>query len=152
MKDKIADLMQYGYITGKPSLGITVSPVTPLEAQRFNMGVGADVTSVAEGSCAQTAGLQQGDIITGGDGEEITTYEELVNAKNQRSAGDQMTLNVWRAGEELTITVTLDEQKPQSNTGDSQTTGEGQNGQNYNNMSPEDFFNYWFGGRSNGGW
>lgn len=155
VKDKITDLMQYGYITGKPSLGITVSTVTPLEAQRFNMVVGAYVNSVAEGSCAQTAGLQQGDIITGVDGEEITTYEELVNAKNQRSAGDQMTLNVWRAGEVLTITVTLDEQKPQTNSGDSQTAHEGQDsqsGQNYNNMTPEDFFNYWFGGRSNGGW
>lgn len=150
---KITDLMQYGYITGKPSLGITVSTVTPLEAQRFNMVVGAYVNSVTEGSCAQAAGLQQGDIITGVDGVEITTYEELVNAKNERTAGDQMTLTVWRAGEELSITVTLDEQKPTSGTSaaqdDQSQTQEGYGeGYNFGNMTPEDFFNYFFG---NGG-
>jgi len=151
VKDKITDLMQYGYITGKPSLGITVSTVSALDAQRYNMVVGAYVNSVTDGSCAQTAGLQQGDIITGVDGEAITTYEELVNAKNARSAGDQMTLEVWRDGETLTITVTLDEQVPTSGGADSQTAPEQDNGQqdnsgqNYNNMTPEDFFNYFFG-------
>lgn len=158
---KITDLMQYGYITGKPSLGITVSTVSALDAQRYNMVVGAYVNSVTEGSCAQTAGLQQGDIITGVDGQEITTYEELVNAKNERSAGDQMTLDVWRNGETLTITVTLDEEVPNNDstsdasTDDSQSQdNQSQNGQDYNSMTPEDFFNYFFGqgGNGQGGW
>lgn len=161
VSSKITDLMQYGYITGKPSLGITVSTVSALDAQRYNMVVGAYVNSVTDGSCAQTAGLQQGDIITGVDGQEITTYEELVNAKNKCSAGDQMTLDVWRNGETLTITVTLDEEVPNDNstsdssTDDSQSQdNQSQNGQDYNSMTPEDFFNYFFGqgGNGQGGW
>lgn len=161
VSSKITDLMQYGYITGKPSLGITVSTVSALDAQRYNMVVGAYVNSVTEGSCAQTAGLQQGDIITGVDGQEITTYEELVNAKNERSAGDQMTLNVWRNGETFTVTVTLDEEVPTNDsTSDSSTDNsqsqdnQSQNGQDYNSMTPEDFFNYFFGqgGNGQGGW
>jgi serine protease Do len=155
VKDKITDLIAYGYITGKPSLGITVSTVTALEAQRFNMVVGAYVNSVTEGSCAEAGGLKQGDIITGVDGTEITTYEELVNAKNQHSAGDEMELEVWRSGEELTITVVLDEQVPEQETttddtdttDDSDTTDsydpygqDGQDSQDESGMSPEDFF------------
>ena len=165
---KISDLMQYGYITGKPYLGITVSTVTPLDAQRYNMVVGAYVNSVAEGSCAETAGLQTGDIITAVDGEEITTYEELVNAKNSRSAGDTMTLTIYRDGEELTLTVVLDEQVPTSNQStdadnsqarNDQSGQNGQGGSYYGFDSPEEFFNYFFGGngqsgssRGNGGW
>ncbi len=159
--DKITDLMQYGYITGKPSLGITVSTVSALDAQRYNMVVGAYVNSVTDGSCAQTAGLQQGDIITGVDGQEITTYEELVNAKNERSAGDQMTLDVWRNGETLTITVTLDEEVPTDDTASDSSTDnsqsqndQSQDSQDYSSMTPEDFFNYFFGqgGYGQGGW
>ena len=156
--DKITDLMEYGYITGKPSLGITVSTVSALDAQRYNMVVGAYVNSVTAGSCAETAGLQAGDIITGVDGKEITTYEELVNAKNQCSAGDQMTLDVWRDGETFTVTVTLDEAVPNSDTSTDSSSGSndasGQDGQNYSgSMSPEEFFNYFFGqGGGQGSW
>lgn len=165
VQDKITDLMEYGYITGKPSLGITVSTVSALDAQRYNMVVGAYVNSVTEGSCAETAGLQAGDIITGVNGTDITSYEELVNAKNQCSAGDQITLDVWRDGETFTVTVTLDEEVPDTDTdtstddtdtstddtdtstdSDSQT----QDGQNFSgNVTPEEFFNYFFG---QGGW
>ena len=151
--------------TGKPSLGITVSTVSALDAQRYNMVVGAYVNSVNSGSCAETAGLKQGDIITAVNGEEITNYEELVNAKNKMSAGDQMTLDVWRDGETTTLTVTLDEAKPDTSgsTDNSQSGSSGQsdsnnqygsNGQSGGNgMSPYDFFNYFFGGNgnSNGG-
>ena len=158
---KITDLMQYGYITGKPSLGITVSTVSALDAQRYNMVVGAYVNSVKDGSCAQTAGLQQGDIITGVDGTSITTYEELVNAKNGHSAGEEMTLDVWRNGETLSITVTLDEQTPDtsSNSGSDSSTDNSQSGQSdqdsqgsqdYSGMTPEEFFNYFFGGNGSG--
>ena len=154
VEKKITDLMEFGYITGKPSLGITVSTVTALEAQRFNMVVGAYVNSVAEGSCAEKAGLLAGDIVTGVDGTPITTYEELVNAKNKHSAGEEMVLTVWRSGEELTLTIILDEYIPSAQP-DQGTSTEETPSQNFNGMTPEDFFEYffgegWSGGR--GGW
>ena len=151
VEKKITDLMQYGYITGKPSLGITVSTVSALEAQRFNMVVGAYVNSVEEGSCAAKAGLQEGDIVTGVDGTAITGYEELINAKNSHSAGDEMVLTVWRDGEELTLTVILDEYIP-SQQPEQGTSTEERPSQDYNSMSPEDFFEYFFGGGWGGGW
>lgn len=161
---KITDLMEYGYITGKPSLGITVSTVSALDAQRFNLVVGAYVNSVNAGSCADTAGLQQGDIITAVNGEEITTYEELVNAKNQLSAGDEMVLSVYRSGETLTLTVILDEDVPTEDTTGSQSaeTGETPDGQqdsgsdsdgttpDFSQIDPEEFFEYFFGGGNRG--
>ncbi|MCD7733610.1 MAG: trypsin-like peptidase domain-containing protein, partial [Clostridiales bacterium] len=120
--DVLDDLITYGYITGKPYLGISVSTVSSITAQQYsNMVVGAYVMSVETGSCSETAGLQVGDIITQVDGVDITTYEELVDAKNNHKAGEEMTLTVYRDGSYYTIIVTLDEEVPDSAADDSGT-------------------------------
>ena len=66
VKTIISDLIQYGYVTGKPYMGIQMQSV-PGSAQMYGVSAGAYITSVAEGSSAQKAGLQQGDIIVGVD-------------------------------------------------------------------------------------
>ncbi len=146
--DILDDLINYGYITGKPYLGISVSTVSSVTAQLYSdMVVGAYVRSVETGSCAETAGLQVGDIITAVGDQEITTYEELIDAKNALRAGDQMTLTVFRDGTYLTIVVTLDEEVPDSAAADESTDGSStddgsQGGQQFN---PYDYFGGYFG-------
>jgi len=109
------DLVNHGYVTGKPYLGISVSTVSALTAQRYDGYVeGAYVNSVNEGSCAEEAGLKAGDIITAVDGVDITTSAELIDAKNRHRAGDDMKLTVYRNKESLLIVVTLDEQNPET--------------------------------------
>lgn len=112
------DLIEHGYITGKPYLGISVSTVSSITAQQYsNMVVGAYVRSVEEGSCSEKAGLQVGDIITQVNGADITTYEELIDAKNALRAGDQMTVTVFRESTYITLVITLDEEVPESAAG-----------------------------------
>jgi serine protease Do len=129
----MADLMEHGYVTGKPYLGISVSTVSAVAAQQYkNMVVGAYVNSVTSGSCAETAGLQVGDIITQVDGTDITTSAELIDAKNTHKAGEEMDLTVFRDSEYVTLRVTLDEEQPEdttTTTDDSQSQS-GQSGQN----------------------
>lgn len=111
--DILDDLMTHGYITGKPYLGISVSTVSSITAQQYsNMVVGAYVRSVEEGSCSEKAGLQVGDIITQVGGKDITTYEELIDAKNELRAGDEMTVTVYRENTYITLVITLDEEVP----------------------------------------
>ncbi|MBQ3090451.1 MAG: trypsin-like peptidase domain-containing protein [Oscillospiraceae bacterium] len=112
------DLIQHGYITGKPYLGISVSTVSSITAQQYsNMVVGAYVQGVESGSCSEKAGLQVGDIITQVNGTDITTYEELIDAKNALRAGDEMTVTVFRENTYLTMVITLDEEVPESAAG-----------------------------------
>ena len=87
-------------------------------AQYFGMPLGAYVYSVDSGTCAEAAGLQAGDIITRLDDTEINSYTDLKQAKRQYSAGDTAELTVYRAGEELKLSITFDEEKP-SNLSDS---------------------------------
>ncbi len=112
--DLVTDIMEYGYVTGKPYMGITVATVSSTDAQRYNLVEGAYVNSVASGSCAETAGLKQGDVITALDGQTVTSQGDLIALKNAHRAGDTVSLTVYRSGETLTLSLTFDEQTPQA--------------------------------------
>jgi serine protease Do len=92
--------------------------------------------------------LQVGDIITQVDNQDITTYEELIDAKNTKRAGDTMTLTVYREGTYLTMVVTLDEEQPDDAAASPEDNTQGQYGGN-GYTDPYDFFNDFFGSR---GW
>ena len=77
----------------------------------YNMPVGVYVTAVSEGSAAEKAGIKSGDIITGIEGKDVQTGEELTAEKNKFSAGDEVEITFVRDGEEQTVKVTLDEVK-----------------------------------------
>lgn len=105
----VDDLINYGYVTGRPQLGITCQDVSEAVSTAYGLPVGAYVVSVTEGGAADEAGIQVGDVITGIQGEEISTTEELNDIKNTYSAGDTITLTIVRSGEEMEIEVTLEE-------------------------------------------
>ena len=113
-KEIITSLINNGYVTGRPQLGITGVTVTESDAERFNLPQGVYVYGVSEGSAAAQAGLQQGDIITAIDGVEITTMEELNEQKNQHKAGETVTLRISRSGETRDIQMTLQEVQQES--------------------------------------
>ncbi len=162
--DIITDYMQYGYVTGRPSMGITVAEVTQEYQQVFGWPAGVYVNDVEAGSCAERAGLKKGDIILKLDDTEVTTTNELSSAKNRYKAGETAQLTVYRMGEEITLTITFDEQvnntqeqgqaqdpapQPTANGGDSYGYGYG-NEYPYGGFGGDDYFNsfpwsYFFG-------
>lgn len=112
VKAIISDLIQRGYVTGKPSLGVHISSVSQQDALRYGLRVGAYVESVIDGSCAQRAGLQTGDIIVALDDTEIGSAAALIAAKSQYRAGDAVTVTIIRGGNEMKLHLTFDEEKP----------------------------------------
>lgn len=117
VKDLLTDIMEQGGFTGKPILGITASTVTAA-MQRYGLPAGAAVEAVNDGSCAEKAGLQEGDIITALDGKAVASHEELAAAIAAHRAGDTVTLSVYRQGRTLTLDATLDEQRDTAQTED----------------------------------
>ena len=59
----VSDLMTYGYVTGRPSLGITGADVKPAYSTYYGIPQGFLVKTVTPGSGAEAAGLKENDII-----------------------------------------------------------------------------------------
>ena len=101
-------LIEQGYAE-HAQLGIQGQDVDPEAAELYNLGAdsGALVVAVAEGSGADEAGLERGDIITAIDGEDVTSMADLVAQISTRRPGDDVTLELVRDGEPQTLDVTL---------------------------------------------
>ena len=82
-----------------------------LYSSYYGMPLGAYVYSVENGSCAARAGIQAKDIITALGDTPITGYTDLTSALHSFSAGDTAQVQIYRAGEELTLSITFDEAK-----------------------------------------
>lgn len=101
-KPIISDLMNNGYVSGRPLVGITVT-------ENRN---GLSVYSIAEGSGAQNAGIQVGDLIVKADGKAINTSDQLNELRDLKQPGETITLTVIRNGELQDIKVVLGEDIP----------------------------------------
>lgn len=102
----LEDLRQYGYVRGRPLLGVTVANADIYVSPDI---FGAYVDSVEEGSCAEAAGIRKGDVIVGFGGVVIRSRDELILVKDRYEAGDTVAVTVLRAGKTVELTVTLDE-------------------------------------------
>jgi serine protease Do len=144
VKDILADLIEHGYVTGKPYMGVQVSTVSS-EAQRYGIPAGAAITYVAEGSCAQKAGLQINDVITAIDDTAIDSPSALTAALSTNyKAGDTATLTVIRSQEELTLTITFDEKNSETEAANqAQQSTQQQTQQNQQDQSQGNYFSQW---------
>ena len=77
--------------------------------QSYGYPSGVVIYQVVEGSPAESAGLQEGDIITAFNGVDTPTLAILNNEKNKCHPGDDATITVYRAGESVDISLTLSE-------------------------------------------
>lgn len=109
----ISDLLEYGYVKGRPVIGISTRDVSAYMSQSYSWPQGAQVMDVSS-ETARNAGLQQGDIITAVNGEKITSGEELNKIKDKHKPGEQLSLDVYKyaTGKNETVKVTLSEQLP----------------------------------------
>ena len=108
VKDMVISIMEHGYVTGKPNVGVLLDNVSQ-EAQRYGVPAGAEIMAVLDGSGADKGGLQAGDIVTAVDGKEIDSVSALQDAVDGYKAGDSLTFTVYRDGASTDVTVTLDE-------------------------------------------
>lgn len=105
------ELMTTGTVKNTtPKIGITGTEITAAVKRYYNLPVksGVLVASVEPGSCAEAAGLEEGDVIVKADGQDISSMDELVKIKNKHKAGEKMTLTLARNDGNVDIELTLD--------------------------------------------
>lgn len=102
-KPIIDDLMSNGYVSGRPLVGIMARETA----------YGLSVSSITEGSGAEKAGMQVGDLIVKADDKVVKTVDALNEIRDTKKAGDTLLLTVIRNGELITVNVVLGEDIPQ---------------------------------------
>ena len=105
------ELLENGYVTGRPYLGITYLAVTDAQTAS-QLGVnayGVYVVEVVKGGPAEKAGLQAGDRIVSVDGTEIASKDDLGTLMQKHTAGDTLSITIAREGQMQTVNVTLGE-------------------------------------------
>ena len=105
------DLIENGYVTGRPALGISVVSITDVQtALQYGVSnLGAYVADVTAGGGAANAGMKVGDRIVSVGTKTIQSATDVTNALKDYSAGDTVQVQVDRNGELITLNVVLGE-------------------------------------------
>jgi serine protease Do len=110
VQDVMADMIDVGYVTGRPQLGITAVEVndirTAMELQVSEPGV--YVYTTQEGN-----NLEELDRFVSIDGWKITARADLTEILKQHKVGDTLSVVLVRDREEITVEVTLSEKVPE---------------------------------------
>jgi len=101
------DLLSRGYITSA-YLGVMVRDVDTT-AQAYGLPAGAYVDEVISGYAAEEAGMKAQDIIVELGGYEIRSASDLTRVLRKFEIGQATTVTVYRAGQQVTLQITLDE-------------------------------------------
>lgn len=112
VKDMITDILLYGYVTGKPSIGVSLQTVTDATSSRYSIPKGCYVVDIDLTSSAYSAGLRTGDVITGIDSKTVSSCDDLSDALSDYTSGSTVTLFFWRNSQTFSVQMTLGENKP----------------------------------------
>lgn len=116
----ITDLVDLGYVTGRPYIGITMQDVSlrygnsnnrnnPFSFYMDNYVTRVQVMSVESGSAAEKGGLLVNDILMSLNGKEITGSSQFAAMLYEYKVGDTVTITVLRGNETKDLTVVLGE-------------------------------------------
>jgi len=94
----------------RPWIGIYISTLTPLEAQRFELSVetGVLIQDVVDGGPAEKAGIMPMDVILEIEGTQITDTNQLQQMLQRYNVGQTINILLARGDEKTVLQVTLE--------------------------------------------
>lgn len=111
VKDIVDQIIRQGYVSGRPTLGITGDGVSSFYQHYYRMPGGLYITQVASGSNADHLGIEPGDILLSLDDERITSMESLNTFLYNHQVGDEVKAVIYRGGQQYSANLTLTENK-----------------------------------------
>ena len=141
-KDIVDEIIQNGYVSGRPSIGITGRNVSSQDGSIS----GVQVYSIDSRAKAASEGLKVGDVITAVNGTPTPTMDEVNELKQDKKAGDKLTLSVYRisTGKTLNITITLTDSHDLEGDDPNAQTQQSQSSQNDNSQQNDGYGSYGF--------
>jgi serine protease Do len=110
-KPIVDQLMMFGYIKGRPLIGISGQEITDIIAKQYGLHVGIYVMDVTTGSGADKAGILKGDVLVSLADKEIKTMKDLDAIKKSYKAGDKVNVVVFRKDAKKNLMLTFSEDR-----------------------------------------
>lgn len=105
----ITELIRYGYVTGRPTAGLTMVDIT----DRFTaMRYGLDSLGVYVVESEFTDSIKNGDRIVAVNGTKVSSEAEVKSILGEFKIGDRVTFSISRKGTQYDVDVTLREDVP----------------------------------------
>ena len=104
----MTDLIEYGAVH-RPLLGISIKDVGQEDAEVYGLSeiAGALIEDFADGSPAQRAGIQRGDVIVAVNGKKVERVGQLQRLIAQHKPGEEVRLRVVRYGQARQFAIKL---------------------------------------------
>ncbi len=109
VKEITQELIQYGYVPGRPQLGISVAQIT---RQGTGLQTHYSTPGVYITKSSADSGLRAGDRIIRIDDTTINNAADISAVLDRHGVGDVVKVVVSRSGQETAVNVKLTEQKP----------------------------------------
>jgi serine protease Do len=107
VKDIVDQIINQGYVSGRPTLGISGDALSSFYQYYYRMPPGLYITKVDSGSYAAYYGIEEGDLLLSIDDHRITDMESLNTVLYNHQVGDIVTVVIYRGGQQYSVELTL---------------------------------------------
>ena len=112
VKEIVDQIVAQGYVSGRPSIGITGEALSTFYQHYYRMPAGLYITEVEPGSDAAKKGIQEGDMLLYLGDTRITSMEDLKTALYDSEVGQAVEVIVYHKGQQYRLELTLSEDVP----------------------------------------
>ncbi len=105
MKTVVDQLLEQGYVSGRPSFGITTEPISKVYQQFMDLPGGLRINSVS--AQAQAQGLREGDVLLAINGQRLTENADLYQILFSTPIGQSVTAVVLRGETSIALGLTI---------------------------------------------
>ncbi len=109
VKEVVEQLLDKGYVSGRPTLGISVETVSVFQQIYARLPKGVYITSVEPDSDAANKGLVAGDILLSVNDTRISDADTLRSLLYSCQPGDTLKIVFYRSGKQYLVELTVDE-------------------------------------------
>jgi serine protease Do len=111
VQDIVSQLIAQGYVSGRPTLGITGESLSLFYQHYYRLPAGLYITAVEPGSSAYAKGVEAGDILISLDGKPVSTMDQLNSYVYAHEVGDTLEAVVYRGGQQYKLELLVTEDK-----------------------------------------
>ncbi len=111
VKTIVDQLISQGYVSGRPTLGISGEGLSSFYQHYYRMPAGLYITQVSQSSEAYEKGVEEGDLLLSINDTPVTSMDDLKSTIFSCEVGQTVQVAIYRGGQQYLLELTLEEDR-----------------------------------------